>query len=271
MKAGTMSCGAEGHFKKSDRKDQTRGITVSLIVHGFIIALLVLFGNLALPEKPPLVIDFTMKEPEMPAQKDSVPKAAAWQERPRPQRQTHEAPQQIRKPEAPLRSSKPVSHVEPQPLPALAQTAPSPQALPAAVASGRAEQPGGSGTGNSAGPGVGAGASRAGSGDSPSGNGGEGIETLKKKYHREHFTYIRDLVMKNLSYPLMARRMGWEGKVIISFVVSEDGSVKNITIQESSGHGILDKNAVETVKRACPLPKPPVKAELVIPIVYSLK
>ena len=94
---------------------------------------------------------------------------------------------------------------------------------------------------------------------------------LKTKYLKEHFTYIRDTIMKNLSYPQMARKMGWEGKVIISFIICENGHAENIKIKESSGFGVLDKNAVETIKRVLPFPKPPVRAELIMPIVYRLE
>lgn len=92
----------------------------------------------------------------------------------------------------------------------------------------------------------------------------------KAKYLKEHFLYIRDLIMKNIAYPRIARKMGWEGKVVISFVIKEDGSVDNIRVVESCGNNVLDKDAIETVKRAVPFPKPPVRAEIVIPVVYRL-
>ncbi len=100
---------------------------------------------------------------------------------------------------------------------------------------------------------------------------GSSEEKAKIKYLKEHFAYIRDVILKNLAYPHMARKMGWEGKVTVSFVVRESGHVENIKIIESSGVGILDKNAVETIKRVLPFPKPPVKAELIMPIAYKLE
>lgn len=100
---------------------------------------------------------------------------------------------------------------------------------------------------------------------------GDSVNTAKELYLKEHFAYIRDAIMKKLSYPTAARRMGWEGKVVVSFVISEDGYVSDIEIVESSGFGVLDRNAVETVKKASPFPKPPVRAELVMPIVYDLR
>ncbi len=50
-------------------------------------------------------------------------------------------------------------------------------------------------------------------------------------------------------YPRIARRRGYEGVVILSVEVRNDGTVGNITVRESSGHSILDKAALKTVKR----------------------
>lgn len=99
---------------------------------------------------------------------------------------------------------------------------------------------------------------------------GDSVETAKNLYLKEHFAYIRDTIMKNLSYPAAARRMGWEGKVVVSFVISEEGYASEIKIVESSGFGVLDRNAVETVRKSSPFPKPPIRAELVMPIVYKI-
>ena len=49
------------------------------------------------------------------------------------------------------------------------------------------------------------------------------------------FRHIRDDILKNVRYPETARRRGWEGKTLLSFVVSENGSVHDIKIINSSG------------------------------------
>lgn len=103
-----------------------------------------------------------------------------------------------------------------------------------------------------------------------SSNSGDSSEKARQRYIKEQFTYIRDIITKNLSYPYMARKMGWEGRVTISFVVSENGSASDIKIIESSGFDLLDKNAVDTVRKVSPFPRPPVRAEVVIPVVYRL-
>jgi protein TonB len=90
------------------------------------------------------------------------------------------------------------------------------------------------------------------------------------RYLKEHLSYIRDVIQSKINYPRIARQMGWEGKVKVSFIVCMDGSVKEITITEGSGKEILDKNAIDTIRKASPFPKPPVEAQIIVPIKYSL-
>lgn len=92
----------------------------------------------------------------------------------------------------------------------------------------------------------------------------------EKQYLKEHFLYIKNSIQNKISYPRMARKMGWQGKVIISFIVCKDGSVKDIQIIESSGFKALDKNAMEVIRKVAPFPKPPVAAEIIIPVIYKL-
>ena len=96
-------------------------------------------------------------------------------------------------------------------------------------------------------------------------------ETLKKRYLSEHFAYIQDLILQKLSYPAAARRMGWSGRVVVAFMVATDGKVGGIRVVAGSGYQTLDRNAVETVRSASPFPRPPVAAELTLPIVYNLE
>lgn len=97
------------------------------------------------------------------------------------------------------------------------------------------------------------------------------VEQKKKKYLKEHFEYIRELVTKKLSYPAVARRMEWSGKVVLAFVVKEDGGVDSLRLKESSGHKVLDNSAMDTVRSVAPFPKPPVAAEIVIPVQFRLQ
>lgn len=92
----------------------------------------------------------------------------------------------------------------------------------------------------------------------------------KAKYVKQHFAYIKEKIEKEFVYPRIARRRGLEGKVVVSFVICEDGTVHGVKIVESSGHKILDENAISCVSKAAPFPPPPTRAELVFPITYKL-
>ena len=50
------------------------------------------------------------------------------------------------------------------------------------------------------------------------------------------------------SYPLLARKKGWEGRVIIQANIDKKGNVKFIKVSESSGFKILDDVSVKTLK-----------------------
>jgi protein TonB len=99
---------------------------------------------------------------------------------------------------------------------------------------------------------------------------GDVISSEKTRYIRAHFSYIKDLIHKQIIYPATAKKMGWDGKVIVSFIISSEGYTRNIMISKSSGHEILDENVVKAVKRASPFPKPPVEAQIIIPVLYQL-
>lgn len=95
-------------------------------------------------------------------------------------------------------------------------------------------------------------------------------EAVQQNYLQEHFAYIRDLLRKRLVYPPLARKMGWGGRTVVSFTILEDGSVQKIRVTESCGFPLLDKCAVETVKTAAPFPRPPVRADITVPVNFTL-
>ena len=51
-----------------------------------------------------------------------------------------------------------------------------------------------------------------------------------------------------LTYPLAARRMGVQGRVVLNVEVLAEGMVGKINIRQSSGHEVLDQAALESVK-----------------------
>jgi protein TonB len=58
-------------------------------------------------------------------------------------------------------------------------------------------------------------------------------------------------------YPRRARRLGQEGVPVIIFRFRRDGSLVKHYLQNSSGHELLDKAALDMLKQAEPLPPVP--------------
>ncbi len=65
---------------------------------------------------------------------------------------------------------------------------------------------------------------------------------------------VRALIESNKIYPMSAREKGIEGKVLISFVVLRDGSVKELKILKSSGSSSLDRAARKAIIDSVPFP-----------------
>ncbi|MGE4547372.1 MAG: energy transducer TonB [Desulfurella sp.] len=83
------------------------------------------------------------------------------------------------------------------------------------------------------------------------------------------YAFLRKLIEKHLTYPYLARRNGYEGTVVVSFIL-EDSSLKNISIVKSSGYSILDKSAIDAIKKIAPLVNIHKDVKIVIPINFRL-
>jgi protein TonB len=84
------------------------------------------------------------------------------------------------------------------------------------------------------------------------------------------FSWIRDAIQGAIAYPSTARKMGWEGKVVVAFQLLADGSVRDVRVVQGSGHAALDRGAIEAVRNASPFPRSPIEAEVITPVVYRL-
>jgi len=77
------------------------------------------------------------------------------------------------------------------------------------------------------------------------------------------------------AYPMVARRQGLQGRVVLHVEVLADGVCGQINIQKSSGHAMLDNAALQTVKnwRFMPASRAghAVDKWFMIPIQFSLK
>jgi len=233
----------------------------SLALHLGLLVLVLISATNKITSTPPVSIDFTLSQPPLSAQarENPVPSAAAPKLTPASQKQPTAAIQTpaTREPE----QAKP----EPQPdSTAGNHAAPTPTAPQASKSVSQ----------HSTGP-VSSHKETQSTAASPRGvqtsNDGMTTEKVQQRYLNEHFTYIRNLIIKRLVYPRIARRMGWSGRVVLAFVVAEDGSVQSLHVRESSGYPVLDNSAMETVKSVAPFPRPPVAAEIVMPVQFQLQ
>jgi len=100
--------------------------------------------------------------------------------------------------------------------------------------------------------------------ESPSQSGEDYIQEIRREFE-EH-----------MSYPKEARTRRLQGVAVVRLIINEDGSLMDIEIVESSGHPVIDNAALQTVRRASPLPRIPEsmrvgRLELVLPISFSLR
>ena len=220
-----------------------KGAGASLLLHLFVGAAVIVALS-GPPKAPPQVVDLTLLPP---AEIDRRPVAPAFA--------TAEPPGTAVLPEPPAFPASPTV-ANPTDV-----TAPANPSNPAANRS--APAPGSPHAPAAASPTTGQGPVMAAAG-SPRGTSGAGYPPAGD------FAWIRDSIQRAIAYPAAARRMGWEGKVVVAFHLLSDGSVRDVRIVQGSGHAALDRGAIDAVRNASPFPRSPVEAEVITPIVYRL-
>ena len=61
---------------------------------------------------------------------------------------------------------------------------------------------------------------------------------------------VMELVSRELTYPAIARRKGWQGIVKLELHIEADGSITDLQLAESSGYSILDRAAMQCLQFA---------------------
>ena len=82
------------------------------------------------------------------------------------------------------------------------------------------------------------------------------------------YDLIRAAIEKVKTYPSLARKKRIEGTVITGFTINNKGYPQDIKIKKSSGHEILDSEAMKIVKNSAPLPY--VRGGIIVPITFKL-
>jgi len=91
------------------------------------------------------------------------------------------------------------------------------------------------------------------------------------------YGWIADALWKRIEqlkrYPHLARINRLEGKVVLRAVIKADGQLVELEVAKSSGHSVLDHDALEVLRRASPLPlmRPLGKPQMVVQIPISYK
>jgi periplasmic protein TonB len=80
------------------------------------------------------------------------------------------------------------------------------------------------------------------------------------------------MLLAYVNYPNMAKRMGQTGIVELMLTIDTSGKLIDVYVQNSSGHKLLDKNAIKAAKHLAKLqlPVPKSKSNILIPIAFRL-
>ena len=89
---------------------------------------------------------------------------------------------------------------------------------------------------------------------------------------------VASIIYKELNqyftYPRLAIKKNWQGKVTLSLRVTSAGKIKNIKLNNSSGYDILDQAAINSLSKVDYLPEIsswlPFDIDLEFPVVYKL-
>lgn len=86
---------------------------------------------------------------------------------------------------------------------------------------------------------------------------------------------LSELLARNLRYPRLAAARGWEGDVVVKLVIARKGRLVSARVFRSSGHAVLDENALELVNAVQSFPPLPSQTgdddlEVTVPVHYHL-
>lgn len=251
-------------------KTLTNTFIFSFMAHTALVGCAFALSRQTMPDKPPIVVNFTLEQSASPAQATSSPQSGedtTVKKTPtEPPKETVEKPVVNNKPDVPPQKKAAVQKIKRKPVEKAIPTDSTPP-TPVESSEPLSSNPDNvhAGGGDVISPPPQAAAGRRGHST------GKDTATAGGQYLQKNYDYIRKHIMESLTYPAMAQRMGWRGQVLVSFIINVGGDVEDVTIMSSCGHEVLDTNVVKTIHRAAPFPKPPERAQIILPIVYDLK
>jgi protein TonB len=200
-------------------------IALSIALHGVLLFGLSVDRRAAMREVPPPPLEARLVEPPAPPAPEPSPPPPPPPKvepvkppppvvkpvpRPKPAPVTKPVPEPVTQPEPPAPQPEPPAPQPPAP-PIVSRVEPVP-AAPATPAAPSAEQ----------------------------------AEAVTREQYR---LQILDVARGHNTYPPLARENNWEGEVLVRMEIAADGRV-SLAVEKSSGHPILDRQAMEMFKRA---------------------
>jgi len=82
---------------------------------------------------------------------------------------------------------------------------------------------------------------------------------------------LREKIQQYFYYPKLAKRRNWQGDVQLAFDVNNYGSIKNITVKESSGYEILDNAAMNALNKVHTIPDSEIKSNFYSDLKLTVK
>lgn len=103
-----------------------------------------------------------------------------------------------------------------------------------------------------------------------------GADTVGTEARARIEAQLHTSLARHFDYPYVARLRGWEGRVLLAFVVQASGNLNDIRIVRSSGFAVLDDSAVDSLKKVQQLPEAVAwlqgrDIEMQLPVIYRLR
>ncbi|MBN2809546.1 MAG: energy transducer TonB [Deltaproteobacteria bacterium] len=84
------------------------------------------------------------------------------------------------------------------------------------------------------------------------------LNTLDYQFHSYYLALKRKIELV-WEYPYKARQTGLQGRLLLRFIINQDGTLADVTILRSSGVELLDHEAVRALHNAAPFPPLPAR------------
>lgn len=82
-------------------------------------------------------------------------------------------------------------------------------------------------------------------------------EQFEAQQIREYTAAVLERLLRDQTYPALALQNAWQGTARVNMTIGPDGTIKGARVVQTSGHAVLDDEAVHKVIKLSGLPRPP--------------